>query len=94
LQYFHNRSLQWIDETFAALATIGAAGHADILRKAVDRWQGTERTQPQSLMEYHATEVKREFRDLDSAFSKFSPCISALLDNYAIANEAHFVRWI
>jgi hypothetical protein len=93
LQYFHNRRLQWIEETIAALATIGASGQAEILRRAVDRWQGTERRRPRTLMEYHGVQVGREFGDLDAAFYKCSPDISGLLDDYANANESHFVEW-
>ncbi|MBI4995889.1 MAG: DUF4375 domain-containing protein [Rhodocyclales bacterium] len=82
LQYFHNQGVTSVQETLAALRTIGANGHAALLE---DSWRKAEADpvfRVSSLAEYSELARDRSFESEDSAYYKLSQDVLSLLEAY------------
>jgi hypothetical protein len=94
LQYFENRGTERLAETIAALGSLGAPCHQQVLREAGALWH--ERTRPhiQSAQEFHDTALDGEFERFDARFHLCTPTLQTCLEAHLRDHEASFVRVI
>jgi hypothetical protein len=90
-QYFANQSGERADETVSALEAIGAPAHADVLRRALARWQAYERLPPADSEEFVASALESEFADLDRAFHSCATTLVTVLERHLAQFEADYI---
>jgi hypothetical protein len=91
LQFFSNWDTKRASETVLSLGAIGAPGHAQILKQALDRWTSIARLPPGDNLEYSAVASEMEFNDLDHAFSDQRPDLVQVLERHLSEHEAEYI---
>jgi hypothetical protein len=92
LQYFENRGIELLDETLAALDSLGAACQRTIHAKATQFFLDRPQNEIRIVKDYVATALKGEFDDFDSRYYKCVPSIVKLLEDYLKMHRDHFVE--
>jgi len=92
LQYFQNRGTERLAETIAALGSLGACCHQQILREAGELWHEHSRGRVTSAQEFHETALDGEFDTFDARFHACTPKLQSCLETHLRDHEATFVR--
>jgi hypothetical protein len=66
--------------------------HAELLRRAYDKWRGESRSAPASAEDFVALALQEEFGDIDAAYHRLSPTIMDVLATLLKENQDEFVR--
>lgn len=92
LQYFENRGVAQIDETLAALETLGAHCHRKILRAASEHIHSNPRGKIFTVEEYISRAAEGEYEKYDSAYGECQPTMNEYLEAYLQTNLNEFVE--
>ncbi|MCL5279625.1 MAG: DMP19 family protein [Planctomycetes bacterium] len=91
-QYFENLGTEHLAETISALELLRATGQQQILREASELWLSRSRPRIQTVEEFCAAELEREFNTLDSRFHLCTPALVDCLETYLNDHQSSFVR--
>lgn len=94
LQYFENKGTVYLDETIAALKSIGADDHQKVLIRAKEVYFSKERDPIQTAQEFVDEALKGEYEDLDNAFYDIKLELHQILEKHLEANTELFVEII
>lgn len=89
LQYFLNQPGS-ATETIAALTTVGADEHANVLTQALTIWSQTHRSGVHTVEEYSQWALEGQFGALDEKFYALSPSITEILERQLNANVSTY----
>ena len=92
LQYFENRGTAQVDETLAALETLGAHCHRKVLQAAAGHIYSNRRDKVFTVEEYISRASEGEFEKYDSAYGECQPEMNDYLEAYLQANLNEFVE--
>jgi hypothetical protein len=91
LQFFLNT--QDLGRDFVhALERMLLPAHAELLRRAYDRWRARPRSEPENAEEFVELARKEEFADVDTAYHQLSPTITDGLERLLKEHRDEFVR--
>src|ERR1044072_5339146 len=91
LQYFENQGTGRLQETLAALETIGADCQRQILESASRKALANPRPKVDNLQQYHERALESEYNDHDATYYECRPEIVELLESYLEARLEEFI---
>jgi hypothetical protein len=92
LQYFENQGVARIDETLAALETLGADCHRKVLQAASEHIDSNPRDKILTVEEYISRASEGEYNKYDAAYGECRPEMNEYLEAYLQANLNEFVE--
>lgn len=93
LQYFENKSVEFIDETIKALESIGASCQMEILKEAKNVINESSKQKPiTSADEFVERALEGDYEELDNKFYECQPEIADLLEKYVRENIGEFIE--
>jgi hypothetical protein len=91
-QYFENRGIQLIEETLAALRSLGAECQESVLARASLVYCRKDREAVETAQEFVNAALAAEYSDLDNSFHICKPSIQDLLRSFLDRNQDCFVE--
>jgi len=91
MQYFENRGVERLEDTFQALGLLGAVRQQQILREAGALFLSRPREKIQTVKEFTEKALEDEFAEFDNQFYDCSPSLQECLERHLTEHQSNFV---